>query len=97
MNLVNIPASLLLDYCNGVETILELDFDEDDGFSTTEVEFFQQQIAIMDEKVKEFLISPDITPIDRYISIRFLPAYAFFTFFTYLCHTFRIRWRKHIP
>ena len=57
-----------------VETMLDLDFDEGDGFSTTEVEFFQQQIAIMDEKVKEFLINPNITPIDRYISMRFLHA-----------------------
>ena len=42
-----------------------LDFDESDGFSAAEVEFFRQQIAIIDDDIKEFLVNPKVTPIDR--------------------------------
>ena len=40
--------------------------DEKDGFSSSEVEFYQDQIMIMDEHVKDYLTNPATTPIERY-------------------------------
>ena len=40
--------------------------DEKDGFSTSEVEFYQDQIKIMDENVKDYLTNSATTPIERY-------------------------------
>ena len=63
---LNISASYSLgNDWSGEETMFDLEFDEGDGFSTTEVEFFEQQIAIMDENIKGFLINPAITPVER--------------------------------
>ena len=39
---------------------------EKDGFSTPEVEFYQDQIKIMDENVKDYLTNSATTPIERY-------------------------------
>ena len=40
--------------------------DEKDGFSSSEVEFYQDQIKIMDENVKDYLTNSATTPIERY-------------------------------
>ena len=40
--------------------------DEKDGFSSSEVEFYQDQIKIMDDNVKDYLTNPATTPIERY-------------------------------
>ena len=48
-------------------TKFDMHFDENDGFSSLEVQFFQDQIAVMDTSLKEYLITPNITPIERYV------------------------------
>ena len=45
----------------------DVHFDESDGFSSSEVQFFQDQIAVMETNLKEYLIAPNITPIERYV------------------------------
>lgn len=40
--------------------------DEKDGFSSSEVEFYQDQIKIMDENEKDYLTNSATTPIERY-------------------------------
>ena len=44
----------------------DLQFDEDDGFSSTEIVFFESQMSVMEESIKEYLTNPKVTAIERY-------------------------------
>ena len=44
----------------------DLRLDEKDGFSTSEVEFFKEQLSAMDKNMKEYITNPNVTPIERY-------------------------------
>ena len=44
----------------------DLHFDEKDGFSPSEVEFFKEQISTMDKSMKDYITNPDVTPTERY-------------------------------